>query len=426
MEKNINKKKLFESLKRRFKALVLAGTLAGTATACGPSYYVGEEGLSSSVVTELETENKTEGKTKSKTEGKTEGKTESKTEAKTEGKTESKTEGKTESKTEGKTESKTETKTENKQDPTKANTTGKTNNSGSSNNNTTGKTNTSSSNNNTTGKTNTGSSNNNTSTGKTNNGGSSNNNQGGSQQQSEQPKQQEQTQPQQPQTQPEQPQTQPQQPDPTEPPIRYDLRNDYTKYDMTSAVPDEAMYAIYQLSEELTAELFNGYMHQNQYGMTHGDREATALILALNYNQGLNTEAKGNIFFDMKKDDFAQCCDNLNLAYYQYLYGNKVDFTKYTIDENVGNYINYVTDLFMEYANGNEEPLMSELNTYFEGGSQYSGDVLINYFMRNTENPYNFYAPETETARQSFFDNITGPIYDDFYQYTYYGTAYTR
>ena len=410
----MEKKKLFEKLKRRFKALVLAGTLAGTATACGPSYYVGEEGLSSSVVTELETEGKTE--------------------SKTDGKTESKTEGKTE----GKTESKTESKTENKQDPTNANASVKTNNGGSTNNNTSGKTNTGSSNNNTSEKTNTGSSNNNTSgktnTGssnnntsvKTNNGGSTNNNQGGRQQQSEQPKQQEQTQPQQPQTQPQQPQTQPQQPQtqPEQPVIRYDTRTDYVLEDLLSDIPMESEYAMYQIANEFGKELFNNCIHENQYGGSLGADESKALLVALNYDKGINNEALAYIFEFDSEEDFSHYCDNLNFAYYQYLYGTKVDFTKYTFDKNIGNYINYVSDLFIEYTNGNEEPLLTELDNYFAGNSEYSNNILIYYFMRNTQNPLNYYSPEIDEARQMYFDNIVSPAYNNFEPYK--GMPYSK
>lgn len=402
----MEKKKLFEKLKRRFKALVLAGTLAGTATACGPSYYAGEEETTAKTIeTTMDSINEKVTTTVKKTidimNTKDNNQEKNIDIEKLQNIRKTIQNGLTilkENQIEDVTEQDEEMQETNSSIKSNNKTTSKNSNNGSTNNNTS------------TGKTNNSGTSNNTSTVKTNNGETTNGSKGGNEQQGQT---QEQTQP--------QTQEQTQQ---AEEYIRYELRNDYVLGDILSDIPRESEYAMYQVSDELRNELFGNYIHENQYGMSVGAEEAAGILIALNHDKGINDEMLAYMYEYESEENFSHYCDNMNLAYYQYEYGTKVDFTKYTIDQNVGNYINYVTDLFMEYMNGNEEPLMIELDNYFAGNSEFYDNEVVYYFMRNTQNPTSYYSEEIEAARQSYFNNVIYPMYDNFSQYI--GKPYSK
>ena len=199
----------------------------------------------------------------------------------------------------------------------------------------------------------------------------------------------------------------------TEPPVTtvpYQQRN-YNIEDITSDDALAARWAMQQYAEELRKELFNGYYVNTQYGKSDGIDESFALIGVLNYNQGINHRGFGNIFGYETEEYFAMCTDCLDLAYYQYAYGSKVDFNKYVIDKDFANFINRVSDEFAEYMNGNTEPLENELSNYFENNSVDIDNYAKYFFMRCTQNPYNLNAPEVEEARQMYFDNVAIPTF---------------
>jgi len=193
-------------------------------------------------------------------------------------------------------------------------------------------------------------------------------------------------------------------------------RTDYTKYDLLNEDDFEAKSALQQLSRQFGKELFNGYVLQNQYGTSFGADEAYAIIANLNYNQGINVRALGDPFIDASEEQFLQYSDNMNLAYYQYIFGSRVDFTKYVLDEDLANFLNRVSDEYIEYMNGNTDSFTNEMNDFFENNSAYDNCVKY-YFMCNTREPQNYYSNEMNEARQIYFDNVSRPLYRDLEPY---------
>lgn len=190
-------------------------------------------------------------------------------------------------------------------------------------------------------------------------------------------------------------------------------RTDLTKYDIISDDELDAKTELLNLSTELANELFYGSSQTNQHGTMPASTAACMIIVNLNYNQNVNIKALGDIFDCSKQQDFIKYSDNMNLAYYQYIKGNKVDFTKYTIDEDLGNYINYITDKYFEYRDSNDmEQLNEELNAYFENNAPYDNYAKY-YFMCNTKNSQNEASDEMNEARQIFIDGVTNPLYND-------------
>ena len=189
-------------------------------------------------------------------------------------------------------------------------------------------------------------------------------------------------------------------------------RTDYTKYDLLNDDAFEAKSALHQLSKEFGTELYNGHFLENQYGTSFGTSEAYAIIANLNYNQGINIKALGDWFVDASEEQFLQYSDNMNLAYYQYIFGSRIDFTKYVLDEDLANFLNRVTDEYIEYMNGNTDPLTQEMEDFFENNNAYDNCIKY-YFMCNTRDPQNYYSDEMNEARQAYFDNVTSPLFKE-------------
>ena len=198
----------------------------------------------------------------------------------------------------------------------------------------------------------------------------------------------------------------------TEPPVTtvpY-FKREYTKYDITSDEPEAAYYALNKLSSQLAKEMFNGYIYK-----TFSDVEAaTAIIIALNYNQDINYDALGELFQYKTQDDFKNQCDELDLASLQYRFGSQVDFSKYVIDDNMAYFINNISSEYREYMNGNTEPLTNEMNNYFDNNSDYIDDYVKYYFMCNTKRTMGMEESEIDYARQLYFENVLSPMYDQF------------
>lgn len=204
----------------------------------------------------------------------------------------------------------------------------------------------------------------------------------------------------------------------TQPPVTtVPYRNrTYTKYDILSDDVYEALYAMDKLADQLGRELYNGYKPVNQYGTLPASLAAYAIIVDLNYNQGINIKVLGNQYDCFSEEEFMNDCDNMNLAHYQYFYGSKVDWTKYVLDENLANFINTVSDEYKEYMNGNTEPLMNEINDYFANNSIDIDNYAKYYFMCNTKNPEDYYCDEMNEGREIFNNNVTKPLYDEISQ----------
>lgn len=193
-------------------------------------------------------------------------------------------------------------------------------------------------------------------------------------------------------------------------------RTDLTKYDMTSADELDAKTILGNMSVELAQELFNGYNQRNQYGALSGVDTAYGIIVNLNYNQNINIKALGDRYDCIPLEDFCKNVDNMNLAYYQYLYGTKVDFTKYTLDEELGQFINEITDKYLDYKNNNNiDPLYEEYDNFFENNQPYDNYAKY-YFMVNTKNENNYNSEEMNTARDIFNDGVTYPLYNEISQ----------
>ncbi|MBR6968866.1 MAG: hypothetical protein IKH78_10095 [Ruminococcus sp.] len=194
------------------------------------------------------------------------------------------------------------------------------------------------------------------------------------------------------------------------------IKRTYNKYDILSDDPYEAKFALSQLANQLGAELYNGYNPVNQYGFLLAEAAAYAIIVDLNYNQGINIKALGDAYGLLPEDEFLSECDNLDLAHYQYFYSSKVDWTKYVLDENLANFINTVSDEYKEYMNGNTEPLMNEINDYFANNSIDIDNYAKYYFMCNTKNPEDYYRDEMNEGREIFINNVAKPLYDEICQ----------
>lgn len=231
-------------------------------------------------------------------------------------------------------------------------------------------------------------------------------------------------------TEPAQPvQTQPIQTQPpvTQPPVTQPVvttipysERTYTKYDITSDDPEIAINALEQLACDMN--LFNDYMHENQYGPTLGVQEPYALLATLNYNQNVNQEALNYYFEYDSEDEFKRYSDCLDLAYYQALYGSNIDFRKYVIDENLANFINNVSKQYKDAQNGNRGPLDNTINSYFAANSESIDDYVKYYFMTCTKDEYNDYnSDEMNYARELYFENVVKPVYHNFK-----GRNYTR
>ena len=201
----------------------------------------------------------------------------------------------------------------------------------------------------------------------------------------------------------------------TQPPTIPYERREYNKYDLMSDDPNVALFAHKNLTNQLGKELFNGYLHETEYGVSMGYEEAGALIVALNYNQPLNIEALGNIYNYESKEDFIKLTDNMNLASYQCMYNSRVDFTKYVIDEDFANYLNMVSEQCFNYENGDIDPLLNEIDNYFKYNSDGIDNYAKYYFMCNEKSIADYCTPEEmEEARRMFVDNVSSYIYDKF------------
>ena len=172
----------------------------------------------------------------------------------------------------------------------------------------------------------------------------------------------------------------------------------------------EAKRAIRDVGKKLSNEIFNGYIVEDRYGSSLGG--GLGVIINLNYNQGINKEAAASFTLMNPEDDYIRDSDLLNLAHYQYIYGSNVDFNNYLLDEDLANFINTVSAEYKEYMNGNTEPLINEMNSFFENNNP-EDDYVKYYFMRCTQNPTDWYAPEIEEARQMYIDNVVLPIYNE-------------
>ena len=209
--------------------------------------------------------------------------------------------------------------------------------------------------------------------------------------------------------------------------IPYENRT-YTKYDMLSSDPVEAAYAFDQLSEELCSDLFNGYMVMDEsYGMTAGHQQSKIILAALNYyyNGGIRPEvlAHEEALGDFSRDDIQKYSINADLPQEQYFYGSRVDFNKYVLDDNFANELEDITNKYFDWKNGNAEPLESELASYFEYNNyeclQSVNNFMKFYYMSQIANEYE-YNNDDSIDKQTFFDNLIGPMYDNYEPYKGY------
>jgi len=176
----------------------------------------------------------------------------------------------------------------------------------------------------------------------------------------------------------------------------------------------EAYNAICYMAGELRKELFNGYAHITEYGGGKGVNEALALITALNYDQELNSEALNTIYEYDTEEEFNQYCDNINFAYFEYLYKSNVDFKKYMLDEELADFISKVCDEYKEYMDGNQKPIINEINTYFESTADGIDNYIKYYFMISTAhdiypNDYN-----TSEAKKLYLENVSSKLFKSF------------
>ena len=208
------------------------------------------------------------------------------------------------------------------------------------------------------------------------------------------------------------------------------IKTSYNKYDLLDQDPDVAAAAFEKLSDQLCEELFNGYIVSDDYGITAGYEQAKVLLAALNYNQGIRPEVLGyeETLGEFSREDILRYGMVVDLPQEQSLYGSKVDFNKYMLDDNFANEIEDVTNKYFDWVNnGNYGPLDDKLNKYF---ATYNSNTVSNihnfieyyYMSRLDSETMEYYSDDLE--KQLYQNNVLIPMYNSYEPYK--GHSYTR
>ncbi len=209
-------------------------------------------------------------------------------------------------------------------------------------------------------------------------------------------------------------------------------KTNFTKYDLLNQDTRIAAQAFEELSDELCQELFNGYRVAGDFGITSGYEQSRILLAALNYNYngGINPkvlaydEALGNL----SREDIIKYSMCIDLPQEQHLYGSRVDFNKYVLDENFANEIEDITNKYIDWAdNGNYGPLDDKLNNYFANNRTDNIEAIKNYIefyymSRLDSETMGNYSDDFE--KQLYQDRVITPIYNSYEPYK--GHSYTR
>lgn len=211
------------------------------------------------------------------------------------------------------------------------------------------------------------------------------------------------------------------------------VKQNYTKYDMQNSDPEVAAKAFEQLADELREELFKGYyVSDESYGMTAGYEQSKIILAALNYyNGGISPEtlAHNDALGKLSREDMEKYCINLDLPQEQYLYGSRVDFNKYVIDDDFADEIEKITDIYFDWKdNGNSETLEVQLDEYCKNNNydclESVGNFAEFYYMCTIDCEYESLDYLNETHRNTLREHLIIPMYESYEQYK--GQKYSR
>jgi len=210
------------------------------------------------------------------------------------------------------------------------------------------------------------------------------------------------------------------------------VKQNYTKYDMQDSNPEIAAKAFKQLSEELREELFNGYyVSDESYGMTAGYEQAKIILAALNYYNGNispETLANNDALGKLSREDMEKYCVNLDLPQEQYIYGSRVDFNKYVIDDDFADEIESITDKYFDWKdNGNSETIATSFEEYHKDNNYKhleNVDNFVKFYCMYTIIDEYEYTDNSEKDRKTLRENLIIPMYENYEQYI--GKTYSR
>ena len=203
------------------------------------------------------------------------------------------------------------------------------------------------------------------------------------------------------------------------------VKQNYTKYDMQDSNPEIAAKAFKQLSEELREELFNGYyVSDESYGMTAGYEQAKIILAALNYYNGNispETLAHNDALGKLSREDMEKYCVNLDLPQEQYIYGSRVDFNKYVIDDDFADEIESITDKYFEWKdNGNSETIATSFEEYHKDNNYKhleNVDNFVKFYCMYTIIDEYEYTDNSEKDRETLREYLIIPMYESYEQY---------
>lgn len=203
------------------------------------------------------------------------------------------------------------------------------------------------------------------------------------------------------------------------------VKQNYTKYDMQDSNPEIAAKAFKQLSEELREELFNGYyVSDESYGMTAGYEQAKIILAALNYYNGNispETLAHNDALGKLSREDMEKYCVNLDLPQEQYIYGSRVDFNKYVIDDDFADEIESITDKYFDWKdNGNSETIATSFEEYHKDNNYKhleNVDNFVKFYCMYTIIDEYEYTDNSEKDRETLREYLIIPMYESYEQY---------
>ena len=199
-----------------------------------------------------------------------------------------------------------------------------------------------------------------------------------------------------------------------------------SKYELLNPDTKIAAKAFGLLSDELRKELFNGYyVSDESYGMTAGYEQAKIILAALNYyNGGISPEALANndALGELSRADMKKYCINLDLPQEQYLYGSRIDFNKYVIDDDFADRIESITDIYFDWKdNDNSESLATYKKEYFENNNYECLENVDNfaefYYMCAINCEYKNLSHLMEEYKETLRENLIIPMYESYESY---------
>lgn len=199
-----------------------------------------------------------------------------------------------------------------------------------------------------------------------------------------------------------------------------------SKYELLNPDSEIAAKAFGLLSDELRKELFNGYyVSDESYGMTAGYEQAKIILAALNYhNGGISPEALANndALGELSREDMVKYCINLDLPQEQYLYGSRIDFNKYVLDDDFADRIENITDIYFDWKdNDNSESLATYKKEYFENNNYESLENVDNfaefYYMCAINCEYKNLSHLMEEYKETLRENLIIPMYESYESY---------